>query len=434
MHRVLLYLLIVIAYCQAESAAAQSLVHGELLYVAPSLYDSPENSDPRTEQQRKQAEQLVQQARDACDAGEIGMSLQLATRVLHFDPNNAVARRVLGYRRIGSHWAGSYAARRLERDELWDERFGWIRAEELPRWETGERKDGKRWLTVAEDERLHSKIDKGWQIRTDHFLVTTNDSRQAAAEMATRLETLYQLWQQMFGGFYLQQEALTKRFEGHESSGYRSRPFQVTYYRSRQEYNSSLLRKQPQIAMTLGIYFDNTRMSYFFAGPEQDAGTIYHEAVHQLFQESRPAARNVGALANAWLVEGIACYFESLSEHHEPQLGHFYTLGTPSAGRLPAARHRRLVDDYYVPLAELSALGTADLQRRSDIARLYSQSAGLATFLVHYQDGVYRPALVTLLQLIYKGRDKVDSLEQLTGQSFEQLDNEYEAYLRSLPE
>ncbi len=414
------------------NAKGQSLKHGELLFVAPDVY-SPSSQD-EVELNSAQADELFEQSRQAAGAGEIGTALQLATRAVRADPNHSDARRVLGYRRVAGTWAGSFAARRLERGEVWNQQFGWVKAEDLPRWKAGERKVGKRWMSSDEDQRKHADIRRGWQVRTDHFLVTTNHSRQAAAKLATQLEVLHQIWQQMFGGFSLDQKVLLRRFEGQATSGYRSKPFRVTYYKSREEYNDALVRKQPRIGMTLGIYFDSDRSTHFFAGEDQDAGTIYHEAVHQLFQESAPAARSVGALANAWLVEGIACYFESLSKHDDPEIGPFYSLGTPTAGRLPAARHRRLTDDYYVPLAELCSLGTSDLQRRSDIARLYSQSAGLATFLVHGQEGSYRPALVKLLQLIYQGRDQADSLEQLTGQSFAELDRQYLDFLREIPQ
>lgn len=414
------------------TARAQSLVHGELLFVAPDIY-SPGTSSDRRELDREAADKLFERSRQACAEGDIGMALQWATRAVREDPDHADARRVLGYRRIGDTWAGNYAARRLERGEVWHRQFGWIRPADLPRWEAGERPLGKRWITAAEDARRHATIDDGWQLRTDHFLVVTDDSIEAAADLATRLETLYQIWQQMFGGFYLDQAALTNRFEGQETSGYRSKPFRVYYYRTRGEYNDSLRRQQPLIDKTLGIYFDTTRSSHFFAGPEQDAGTIYHEAVHQFFHESQPAARNVGGLANVWLVEGVACYFESLTKHEDPTIGSFYSLGTPGTGRLPAARERLLVDNYHVPLEELSALGTTDLQRRSDLAQLYSQSAGLAAFLVHGRAGAYRSALVELLQAIYAGRDKPTSLAELTGQSFAQLDAQYREFLQSLP-
>ena len=400
----------------AEHAIGQQLVHGELLFVAPDLY-APGAEYSAEAVNSARAEEYCELARTACQQGDVGKALQWATRAVREDPNHATARRVLGYRRLGQQWAGSYAARRVERGEVWHQQYGWIQPDNLSRWEQGERLHGKRWITEQEDRRLHEDIEKGWRVRTDHFLITTNHSRQAAAQLATRLEALYQIWQQMFGGFYLDEEQLLRRFDGQEISGYRSRPFRVSYYKSRQDYNQQLLRQQPKIGMTLGIYFDRDRSTHFFAGEDQDAGTIYHEAVHQFFQESVSAARDVGGLSNAWLVEGIACYFESLAVHQDPNLGTIYTLGTPGSGRLPAARQRRLVDDYYVPLKKLSTLGTTDLQRRPDVARLYSQSAGLTTFLVHGREGAYRPALLKLLQLIYRGSRQGRFLEQTHGAS-----------------
>lgn len=402
---------------------------GERLYVAADIYSVP---DTRAQLDLGLASFLFQQARLACEQGDVGAALRLVEQVLSLNPDHADARRVLGYRRVGEAWGGNYTARRLARDEIWHRQFGWIRAEDAPRWKAGERPSGKQWISIADDERRHATIELGWQIRTDHFRVVTNHSREAAARLATRLETLYQIWRQQFGGCFLSPEDLLKRFDGKLTSGYRSKPFLVVYYKTRDEYNAALRRDQPRIEMTLGIYFDTTHTAHFFAGEGQDVGTIYHEAVHQYFQESARSARQVGALANAWVIEGVACYFESLIEHNDPKTGQYFTLGTPSAGRLPAARHRRLVNDFYVPLADLSALGMTDLQRRDDIARLYSQSAGLATFLMHHEEGRYRPALMKLLQLVYAGRDKASTLEELTGRRFSQLDQEYHEFLQQL--
>jgi hypothetical protein len=194
------------------------------------------------------------------------------------------------------------------------------------------------------------------------------------------------------------------------------------------------VRRQPQIGITLGIYFDVDRESHFFAGAEQDPGTIAHEVVHQFFFESaaRPA-RRLAVAANAWAVEGVACYFESLVERRDERGGRAFTIGGPDAGRLAAARHRRVVDDYYVPLAELSALGITDLQHRPDIARLYSQSAGLAAFFIDFQDGRYRRPFRELLASIYAGRDTADTLSDLTGRTYAELDREYQSFMESLP-
>lgn len=417
-----------IVAAQIETVCAEHLFLANDIY-SPNIY--PPAPDTETDTAGKR-EQFFRNAREACQRGDVGAALRIATKIISVAPDDAGARRVLGYRRIGDQWAGSYAARRLEQGEDWHPQFGWIEAGDLPRYEAGERPLGKRWIPADEDARRHAAIDDGWQIRTDHFRVITNHSREEATRLASQLESLYQAWQQLFGGFYLQPSALLKRFDGKEISGYRSKPFEVVYYRTRNEYNAALRRQQPRIEMTLGIYFDTTRKTHFFAGEQQDPGTIYHEAVHQFFQESGRVARNVGAVSNAWLIEGVACYFESLVQPDHQDGRNFFTIGTPTAGRLPAARHRRLVDDFYVPLAELSALGITDFQRRADLPRLYSQSAGLVTFLMHHQDGVYRPALVKLLQLLYAGRDQASTLETLTGRSFAELDREYRRYLEEL--
>ncbi|NOZ39458.1 MAG: M1 family metallopeptidase [Planctomycetes bacterium] len=414
----------------------------EQVHLASDLYTQGTTSTKGTSGVDSAVE-FFTQSREACEAGDVGTALRLATQTVVVDSDHADARRVLGYRRIGEFWAGSYAARRLERGEIWHPKFGWIKKEDLTRYQAGKRPFGKRWITIEEDARRHATIDNGWRIRTDHFRVTTNHSRQEASRLAARLETLHQIWQQLFGRFALKPTELLKRFDGKATSGYRSKPFEVVYYRTRNEYNAALRRQQPRIEMTLGIYFDTTRTTHFFAGGYdnendngngQDAGTIYHEAVHQFFQESRPSTRHVGDSSNAWLIEGVACYFESLVEHPGlDERDRRFTIGTATAGRLPAARHRLLVDGFYVPLAELSALGIKDFQQRNDLPRLYSQSAGLVTFLMHYQDGVYRPALVETLQRLYAGRDRMSTLEDLAGRSFAELDREYREFIEGLP-
>lgn len=413
----------------ALRAAPLPAFDGELLFVPSDIYSLAISG----ERAPGLADQLYAKARAACEAGDVGGALRLANQAVAVDPDHADARRVLGYRRVGETWAGNYAARRIERGEVWHIEYGWIKSKDLARYQAGERPWGRRWISVAEDQRRHSSIDEGWRIRTDHFRVTTNHSLAAAADLASRLETHYQVWLQLFGDFVLEPNELLKRFDGKPSSSYRTKPFEVVYYRTRDEYNTALSRQQPQINGTLGIYFDKTRKSHFFAGEDQDPGTLYHEAVHQFFHESGRTARSVGALGNAWLIEGVACYFESLVLQHDDAGRMFFSIGTPTAGRLPAAVHRRLVDEYYVPLAELSAMGIDDFQRRSDLPRLYSQSAGLAAFFMHYKGGTYRQPLVNMLQLLYAGRDQVDTLENLTGQSFAELDRQYRSYLESLP-
>ena len=198
----------------------------------------------------------------------------------------------------------------------------------------------------------------------------------------------------------------------------------MVYYRTREEYQQALGIAQPQIDITLGIYFDSTRTAYFFAAEDQERGTLYHEATHQLFQETRPVVNGVGRKDNFWIVEGIACYMESLAEHPG-----YCTLGGANAGRMPAARHRLLEDKFYVPLAELVRFGIEELQHDPRIAKLYSQSSGLTNFLMHDAQGRYRDALVRYLDAIYSGRANAETLADVCGVSYETLDRQYREFM-----
>jgi hypothetical protein len=406
---------------------------GTILFVPSDIYNPAQVAG---DGDKEVGDASFAKAKAAVETGQVSAALRHASRALTWDPSHAEAARLLGYQRVGNTWAGGYAQRMLTSGHTWHREYGWVKSEDVQKFKEGQRPYGGRWISAEEDARRHATIARGWAVRTDHFLVTTNIDRAAGVELATRLETVYQLWQQLFGEFVTTPDELKARLAGRQESGYLRKPFHVIYHRNREEYNQALRRDQPQIEMTLGIYFDAKRQSHFFAGADQDSGTIAHEVVHQFFYESAPRpARHLAATANMWAVEGAACYFESLT----PKIvlpavaGQCYTIGTPEAGRLPAARHRRIVDNYYVPLAELTRLGMIDLQQRPDLPRLYSQSAGLAAFFMDFQDGVYRDAFRGLLASIYAGRDGPDKLMELAGRSYEELDREYFEYMNSLP-
>ena len=408
----------------------------------------------------KMAQQYYLLAIEACQQNQVGLALRLATRALRENPDHPKARRLLGYQRVGDLWGGGYAARMFASGRVWNPQYGWVRSNTIERWNAGQRPRGRQWISVEQDQRHHQTIEEGWHVRSDHYEIVTNQSRSAAVDLVKKMETVYQIWQQLFGEYFLSSQQLLQRATGQLGPGSQRKPFQVRYYRSRHEYNDHLRHLQPRIDRTLGIYFDSLRQTHFFYGPEQDAGILTHEAVHQLFQETRGNARKrstsqLAIQANAWVIEGVACYFESLIGHpllgprntELPNIGQsnltdrsdgrslteFFTIGTPDAGRLPAARHRRLVDSFYLPLREFSALNARELQQHAQIARLYSQAAGVATFLMYYQGGIYRQSLVQYLQAVYAGRDKSTTLAEATGQPFEKLDEQYTEFLQRLP-
>jgi len=371
----------------------------------------------------EQAEALVALATSAAADHHGSLAFELVTEAVREHPDHPLGRRILGYARYREAWHTPFEIRQLNANKVWHEKFGWLPKSHVDRYEKGHRYYQGRWTSVADEAALRGEVKRGWRVESDHYLVTTNHSLEEGVRLSRRLEMLYALWQQMFAPFVAGETELVRRFEGRPPR--RPGPqHQVVFFRNRQEYNEALRSAQPKIDMTLGIYFDSARITYFFAGEGQEPSTLYHEATHQLFQEARPVAADVGGSENFWIVEGIACYMESLAEH-----AGYCTLGGANAGRMGAARHRVLEDNFYLPLSELVRLDMKSLQHDPRIAPLYSQSAGLADMFMHEGQGRYRDALVRYLEAVYAGRATPQTLADLTSTSYEALDRQYREFM-----
>lgn len=408
-------------------------VTGSLLFLAPDEYSGAGQDGERFREARnKYADSLFTLAKQAAEAGQSSLAFQWATEAVREKPDHAEARRVLGYEQRNGHWLTAYGVKMFDAGKIWNPKFGWVAAADVPRYEKGERFSNGHWVSAAADAARHGEMKNGWQLHTDHFLVATNHSLEAAAELAARLERLYQIWRELFAGFYLPDKEVRGLFTAGSHPRSPLHPFRVFYHRDREQYNAALRSRQSRISETLGIYFDTTHEAHFFAGEGQDRGTLYHEAVHQLFQESKPAAKHIGERSNAWVIEGVATYFETLSEQSEPNAGLYYTIGELTKGRLPAAR-QRLKDGSYIPLAELTRIGRDELQQPDNIAKRYSEACGLAAFLIDGDQGRHREPLVHLLQAVYAGHDNEQTLADATGTSYSELDAAYRKYMESLP-
>lgn len=373
----------------------------------------------------QQAQSLMALARRALAENQLSLVYQLLTETVRENPGHKAARRMLGYVWFRDAWHTPFAVKQLQAGKVWSEKFGWLPGGHLPRYVQGERYYQGRWMPAEAESKLRRNLKRGWRIDSEHYLLTTNAGLEEGVRLSRQLEALYANWQQAFIGYLASAGDLSGRLEG-RAPRREVRQHHVIYYRTRAEYQAALRPLQPKIDITLGIYLGETRTAYFFAGAEQEPGTVYHEAAHQLFHEAPLVAPAVGREANFWAIEGIACYMETLTPLEQ---GAYYTLGGPNAGRVPAARHRLLSDDFYVPLAELVALGMQRLQADPRIQPLYSQSAALADFFMHDAGGRYREPFVNYLTAIYRGRADRHTLAELTGVDYETLDRQYRAFL-----
>jgi hypothetical protein len=377
-----------------------------------------------------QAEALFELARRAIRGQQGSLAYELVLAALRENPDHEEGRQLMGYQRHDGKWRTAYEIRLLRQGHVWHSRFGWIPEDHVARYDQGERFVMGRWMSRAEAQEFHGTMQRPWRVETEHFRISTNHSLEAGVDLGRRLEKLYDAWQQVFVRYYSSERQIQELFEGRAKRRKRARRHQVVYFRERDEYLThvgSLI--QGDLSITTGIYLGDHRTAYFFANGEEDFSTFYHEATHQLFSESRAVVPRSGARANFWIIEGIACYMESFSEHDG-----YYTIGGNDAIRFEDARYRLLQDDFYVPLAQMTGAGMEQIQKNPRIAMLYSQSAGLTYFLMHHEGGRHRDALMAYLVAVYTGRDRPSTLAELLGVPYHELDRQYRTFLRdSIP-
>ena len=405
------------------------------LPVLPEEVDrplAPEGSSPEQAQwarrlsrlRTEHARELFEIARGAIHRNQPSLAFELVLRAIHADPDHEAVRRVLGYQKYQGHWRTVDEVQRLRSGEVWHERFGWLPRAHVRRYEQGQRWVGGRWVDAKQAASLHADIRNGWLVETEHYAIRTNASLEAGVALAGKLELLRRLWGQIFVRYHASAAQVKELFAGRARRNGSMPPMKIAFFRDRDDYVRMLQPSMPNIEISIGAYIEHTRRAYFFAGDGYDDRTLFHEATHQLFHQSRPVPPNVGRKGNFWIIEGIAMYMESLRRE-----GDYYVLGGVDDSRMVAARYRRLVDDFYVPLEEFTAMGMEPLQTHPRVATLYSQAAGLAHFLIHYDGGRYRDALVAYLSTVYAGRDTPNTLAQLTGTSYRELDRQYREFL-----
>lgn len=369
-------------------------------------------------------------ARRAIRTNRASLAFDLVLCAIREDPDYEPVRRLLGYQQYKGQWYTQDQVSRMRSGQVWHETYGWLPKANVVRYEKGQRYYSGRWITAEEDARLHSDIQNGWEVPTEHFVIRTNHSLEAGVELGKKLERLYRVWKQLFVRFYLTEAQVQAMFDGRARGRAVEMPrHRIVYFRSRKDYNDALRPMFPNIEMTVGAYVQRTGQAYFFAGNDADDRTLYHEATHQLFHESRPVAPTAGQWANFWIIEGIAMYMESL--HDEDG---YHVLGGVDDLRMQAARYRLLVNNFYVPLAEFSSYGMEQFQSDKRVATLYSQAAGLTHFLVYFDNGRYRDALVQYLSAVYSGQADINTLAHLTNTPYSQLDQQYRKFIESLRE
>jgi len=388
--------------------------------------------------QDEYAADLYLLSRRALRAGFPSFAFHLVREVARHDPDHRRARELLGYVRYGDRWTTPFAASMMRRNFEWHDRFGWLPAAHIERYEAGQRLFNGRWMDAETEARHRADFDNAWEIPTEHFLIVTNHSLERGVELGVALEDFHRFFVRELAAFFNTPQQMQKLFDGGSAAvrGAGSRHV-IHFYRNRQEFVQRLQRKQPDVAISNGLYLPSDRIAYFYHRPENPQAnmeTMYHEVTHQLLGESVRRTPDVGRDSDFWLVEGIACYMESFRRENGE-----LTAGDPDHVRIYWAREYALRQDFFVPMARLTRMGMREFRLGGDVAmlqRYYAQSAGMTHFFMHYRDGIYREALIEHLARMYspdaRVRRRATSIADLAGVRFETLDQEYREHLRIL--
>jgi hypothetical protein len=341
-------------------------------------------------------------AKNAGDKNAGSYAYQLLNEVLFYDRDHLITRKILGHKR---------------------QKDGWNVAPDSLRFKSATRPhDFVQWPA-------RSYV----RVLTPHFEIESNAEEARIAYLAKELEQTYLIWRQVFYDYWGSSDAVKRWIDGSGTASRSRRRYRILFFKDRGSYLQQLEPLVPGIEVSTGYYDGKAEISFFYDGDKTAEDTWRHELTHQLFRESGRAT-NQKAFENQfiWLDEGIATYAESTAKNQH-LFGEYYTLGGFDSRRIQYARFRRFLENYYIPSQELSALGRVELQQRNDLVRIYSESAGLAEFLMNSEHGALQPKLNQFLRIMYQGKVKPGRFQSAIGKTFLELDEQYVDFLKIQP-
>jgi hypothetical protein len=341
------------------------------------------------------AARIFDLAKDAAAQGANAAAFQLLHEVIYFDRDHSETRKILGHKDKGDSW-------QINTDRL---KVKNKRPDHgLLKWRAGS------YVTVI----------------TPHFTIDSTAGEEETIFLAESLEQWHDVWRQVFFEFWT--SASVKRWI--EKKGSFKEPkkrYNVVFFKDHQQYVNSLSQWVKGVEGSTGYYNQDLQLSFFSAGNDpQNIDTWKHELAHQLFRETSRSRKAPFKEQHLWLDEGIAMYFESITD-----MDGYVTLGGFDARRLQYARVRKMREGFFVPMAELASLSQEQFQRRKDISSIYSQAAGMAHMLMDDERGMMQPRINEFMKVIHKRKVKPDSFEKLIGKSMPQLDLQYLKFLET---
>lgn len=246
--------------------------------------------------------------------------------------------------------------------------------------------------------------DRSFQIvQSPHFRILSTAPRREASLLISDLERFLEIWSQVFAPLWLDEKTICESILQDATLHSPTRPLEIVLFAKRDQYVDALTRNGVQGAnVSTGFYSPESKQTFLFAGVEADAATRYHELTHQLLQElAVQSVLSPGVDSSFWIVEGIACYMESLRFFPS-----YATLGGWESNQLQFARGRYLSLEPPLSLTTLESMGRDEVQKQENLGSWYTLVAAYTHLLM--DDPASRSNLIAYLRSVYRGEPRFD--------------------------
>ena len=257
----------------------------------------------------------------------------------------------------------------------------------------------------------------GWPAKTfhrvqlPHFRVVSNAAKDVIANWTEQLEKIFVVWTQAYPDLWLAPGAIRHRLAGRNVPLERKAEMNVVLFESREDYVSQLGKSEVRIENSVGYYAPKDTTSYFYVENNQvPFATLVHELTHQILQESSllRGSEPWETKSDFWVVEAIALHAESMWIGKD-----WATIGGWESPRLQVGRYRMLRDDYWLDWEDLRSHSAESWKQQPEIAKAYTQSAGLAHLWLDDLDPAKREAFFSYLTSVYRGKPNLEKMNAL---------------------
>lgn len=286
--------------------------------------------------------------------------------------------------------------------------------------------DSKARLATTPHPKYNWPAKSFHRVQLPHFRVVSNADANILENWTQELEKIFAVWTQAYPDLWLAPGALKNRLAGKNVPLERKAEMNVVLFSSREAYLQQLGKTEQLIESSVGYYSPKDTTSFFYVEANTVSyNTLVHELTHQILQEASllRGSEPWQTPSDFWIVEAIALHAESIWIGDE-----FATVGGWESPRLQVARYRMLRDDYWMDLDRLRSHSAENWKQQDELARAYTQSAGLAHLWLDHPDPAKREAFFQYLTSVYRNQPNPKLLD--SGIPTSEIKNQYEEMLQ----